>query len=453
VYVASLDGQTIIANTNIIVNTPLVDQSLYVSDVYSINSIFDFSYDGTYRAVTDANYQTLKTAGVLVAGGAANVTSRYVLNTGQKDSFYDWSAIRLKAGQVPPKGPLLICYNRFRSTGTGYFDVDSYTRLGPSNFTYQEIPIFTTLRGSSIPLRDMLDFRPVRLDASSEFTANNYVFDVEERGAGPKIPEPGSDLILDYSYYLPRVDRVILRSDGQFEVMLGEPSLAAVAPVESPDSMTLYILSHPAYLGYASSTVIQRFGNKRYTMKDIGGLEKRIENLEYYTSLSLTELATLGKADLSVLDTAGLPRTKSGMIVDSFIDKTVAGFTFRDFSSSIDIINNLARNSYNLYSTKIFSNNSILDSYVEYNGPLLTLSSTTETFVTQNLASKSININPFAVTQFVGSILLDPPSDVWRSDTRLEAQRVDLTGGEAARDAWVNGSKVLLVYLHKMLVV
>ena len=34
---------------------------------------------------------------------------------------------------------------------------------------------------------------------------------------------------------------------------------------------------------------IKAIDNRRYTMRDIGGLAKRIENVEYYTQLSLLE--------------------------------------------------------------------------------------------------------------------------------------------------------------------
>ena len=428
VYVAALDGQTAITSNTMLVKTPGVGQSLFVSDVHSINAIFDFQG----QTISTANYNALDKS----ASSASNVTSRYVLSTGQKDSYYDWASIRLKAGQTPPTGPLLIRYNRFKSSGTGYFDVDSYTRLGPNNLSYSDIPLYSTEDGVSYSLGDYLDFRAVRKDATEAYSANNFVFDVEDTGAGPKFPLVGSAILTDYSYYLPRVDRVILNKIGTFEVIQGVPSRTPVAPVEPDEAMTLYVLSYPAYLGYASSTSIQTFKNKRYTMKDIGSLEKRIENLEYYTSLSLLEQSTVSKQDLSTLDSTGLPRYKNGVMVDSFIDKSVANFTARDFNSSIDIVNNLARNTYNLYSTRIFSNNSVLNTGVEFNGPLLTLSGTTETFLTQNLASKSVNINPFNVINYVGSVKLDPASDVWTSDTRIEAQNIDLTGGDAARDAW-----------------
>ncbi len=423
IFVSSPDGQTIINANTILVRTPGVDQSLFVSDVHSINAIFDFN--GT--PITTTSYD---------AGSYSNVTSYYTLVNGQKDSYYDWGAIRLKPGYPAPKGPLLVRYNRFISSGTGYFDVDSYTRLGPGNLDYAEIPSFVTQDGSASPLSDYLDFRPIRLDATSTITANGYYFDVEERGAGPKIVETGTDLILDYSYYLPRIDRVVLNKNGSFEVIEGIPSLTPSEPNEPADAMTLYILAYPAYLGFASETNIKTFKNKRYTMKDIGALEKRIQNLEYYTSLSLMEQATINKQDLSILDTTGLPRFKNGIMVDPFTDKTVANFNASDFSAAIDIVGNLARNSYNLASVRIFSNNSTSDAGVDFNGPLLTLTGTNENFLTQNLASKSVNINPFNIVNYVGSVKLDPTSDVWTSDTRVETQNIDLTGGEAARDAW-----------------
>lgn len=423
IYVSSTDGQTLINANTILVKTPGTDQSLFVSDIHSINAIFDFGG----LPCTTTNYN---------AGNYSNVTSYYTLVTGQKDSYYDWGGIRLKPGYPAPKGPLLVRYNRFTSSGTGYFNVDSYTRLGPNNLSYSDIPNFVTLDGSAMPLNDYLDFRPVRKDAIDTYTANNSVFDVEERGAGPKVAEFATDILLDYSYYLPRIDRVVLNKNGYFEIIQGTPSLTPLEPVEPAEAMTLYILSYPAYLGYASTTNIKTFKNKRYTMKDIGGLEKRIQNLEYYTSLSLMEQSTVNKQDLSVLDSTGLPRFKNGIMVDPFTDKTVANYTAGDFSAGIDIVNNLARNTYNLSSVKIFSNNSVSDSGVEYNGPLLTLLGSEETFLTQNLASKSVNVNPFNIINYVGSIKLDPTSDVWTSNTRVEAQNIDLTGGEAARDAW-----------------
>jgi hypothetical protein len=50
-------------------------------------------------------------------------------------------------------------------------------------------------------------------------------------------------------------------------------------------------------------------------MRDIGKLEKRIDNIEYYTTLNLLEKQA---KELVILDTAGLTRFKNGILVDSF---------------------------------------------------------------------------------------------------------------------------------------
>lgn len=432
VYISSLDGQTIISDT-FLQKRVGIPQYLFAADVHSINAIFDFNGS----AVNNANYAALDKS----EGSSANVTGRYVLNTGQKDSYYDWGSIILKAGQTAPRGPLLVRYNRFKSTGTGYFDVDSYTRLGSyenggTGLDYGSIPIFTSQDGLPYKLSDYLDFRPVRKDATETFTANNFVLDVEESTIGPKISEPDLDIITDYEFYLPRIDRVILSKNRRFAVLRGEPSVNPVAPIEPDDAMTLYILTYPAYLNFTSSTHIQIFNNRRYTMRDIGNLDKRIQNLELYTSLSLAELATLNKNDRTVRDAVGLGRPKNGIFVDSFSDKDSADITSLDFSASIDILAHECRGSYNIASTKIFSNDSPSNYNVDLNGPLMMLSSSNTTFVSQNKASKTMNINPFNVINYLGTVKLDPNSDVWKSDNRLEAQNIDLTGGDAARDAW-----------------
>ena len=425
-YVFIPHGQTHIAQ-GLVNKTPGVDQTLYVADVYSINAIFDYSN----TAITTAN-----------SGSAINVTSRYALVTGQKDSYYDWGAIRLLPGQTAPVGPLLVRYDRFTSSGAGFFNVDSYTRLGDGNFTYGEIPQYSSKNSGRLSLKNSLDFRPVRQDATTTYSANNFVFDVNETTTGPKIPLSTSDFIISYSYYLPRVDRVVLTTDRKLQVLPGIPGVNPVAPVEPKDAMTLYVLNYPAYLQYPFTTQIQRLRNRRYTMKDIGGLEKRIENLEYYTSLSLLEIATMGKQDLSILDSQNLPRFKNGIVVDSFVDKSVAETTGRDFAAAIDIVNNEARGSYNITAVGVFSNTdtanttAVTDVNVEYSGPMITCASTTETWLSQPLASKTINVNPFNFINYLGKVNLFPSSDVWNSQTRVESQVVDLTGGTAAADAW-----------------
>ena len=433
VYLAATDGQVLIAES-FIRRTPGSTQHLYVTDVHSINAIFDFN--GT--ATTTANFNSIR------GSASANVTGRYNFNTGQRDSYYDWGSISLKPGQTAPRGPLLVLFNRFVSTGSGYFDVSSYTRLGSqqnggSGVDFGDISVFETQDGSKIGLGDYLDFRPARRDATTLALANTFVLNVDEAVLGPQIAEPGQEIVADYEYYLPRIDRVVLNKsrDVAFEVIQGTSAVGPVLPGEPDNSMTLYTLTYPPYLTYPSATRIARNNNRRYTMKDIGTLDKRIRSLEIYTSLSIAELALLNKNDKQLVDTStGINRPKNGIFVDSFSDKRSADVIAPGFDAAIDVITNICRGSYNISSTKIFSNTSPANQNVDINGPLLMLASSNTTFVFQNRASKTMNINPFNVVNYFGTIRLDPNSDVWKSTTRVEAQNIDLSGGAEARDAW-----------------
>ena len=64
--------------------------------------------------------------------------------------------------------------------------------------------------------------------------------------------------------------------------------------------------------------------NRRFTMRDIGELEKRIENLEAITSLSALELDT---KSLQVKDADGLNRFKTGFVVNDFKDRSFIDFS------------------------------------------------------------------------------------------------------------------------------
>jgi hypothetical protein len=252
---------------------PNIPQSLFVADVVELDSVLDFGG----LDITTANSSL-----------ATNVTSRYTLDTGQRDSFYDHASIKLKPGFSAPSGPLLVKFDHFDSSGAGFFTVDSYV-----GYDYGSIPSYTAqATGQVYQLRDSLDYRPVRSTPTSAATANTVSFDVDSTTTGPKIPENGSDILLDYQYYLPRIDKVILNKNRTFEVVEGDPSLTPVVPNDKDGAMTLYILREAPFLSAVSDIDVEYIDNKRYTMRDIGRIEDRVKNLEYYTTLNLLEKET-----------------------------------------------------------------------------------------------------------------------------------------------------------------
>jgi hypothetical protein len=409
VYANATTSQTTIQSNNII-KTSGTTQSLYVSDVTELISVYDFN---------GANVSNT---------GYTDVTSRYTLDDGQKNSFYDHSSIILKSGYSAPVGPLVVRYNRYSSSGAGLFTVDSYP-------TYGTIPNFIspTIR-TSYSLRDTLDFRPIRKNATNALDATTVTttFDVDPSTTGPKIPENGSNILLDYSYYLPRIDTVVLNKNRTFDVIQGTPALPPGQPRNKDDAMNLFILVEPAYIDDTEEVSVSYINNRRYTMRDIGTIERRIENLEYYTSLSLLEQNAVNKQDLTILDSTNLPRFKNGIIVDSFKGHSVADVSSIEYSASIDPVNQELRPSFNISSRMLNFDSANSTGYLQ-TGPFVTVAASNTTFVNQPLASKSMNINPFNVVNYIGKITLNPPSDVW-VDTNKKADVLVNLGGD--KDAW-----------------
>ena len=96
-------------------------------------------------------------------------------------------------------------------------------------------------------------------------------------------------------------------------------------PCLSPDSAKANRLEY--------SSRIKNVSQKRFTMKDIGTLESRIKNLEYYASLNLLE--TFAK-DQTIVNANGTDRFKNGILVDPFTGHNVGSVLDPDYKISID---------------------------------------------------------------------------------------------------------------------
>ena len=348
-----------------------------------------------------------------VITGSPNITTRYSLDNGQRDNFYEHGRIQLKDGQTAPAGQITAVFNHFTHTGIGYFSVNSYTAA----VGFDNVPTYTSpVTGDEVELRDCIDFRPRRIDGGT--TMQNV-----------EIPSPNTNWSADYSYYLPRIDTIYLSRERKFGSTEGIPSLTVVPPVRVDGTMNLYTLEIPAYTFKASDVNAKYIENKRYTMRDVGKLEKRIDNLEYYTSLSLLESETEA---LVIKDSNGLDRFKNGILADAFRGHSVGNVLSLDYKCAIDFNEKLLRPSFISNITDVVYD-AAASTGVQKTGDLITLPYTTSSFIDQPIASKSINVNPFAVLAWVGTIDLTPPNDNW-IDTNTQPEVVVNLQGE--NDAW-----------------
>jgi hypothetical protein len=374
-------GQVTITAPSLVPGTKM---SLFYTDVNQVTKIYDL------------NGAAIPSAGASLSS-YSDVTSKYVFDDGQKDSHYDHSTISLAPRRGTPKGPLIVCFDWFQHSGSaGYFSVDSY-----SNIDYGIIPSYTSSSGTIYSLRDSIDFRPKRANESN--TNINYTI------SGNRIPVTGTPFTFDYNYFLARRAFVLITKQGDipFKILDGEPSQYPIEPRPDQDSMILYKMFIEPYTASTNNVYIEFVENKRYTMRDIGKLETRIENLEYYQTLSILEKST---TDMSIVDVNGLERTKYGIIADNFTTHGYGEVLNPDYFIAVDRVYGGATPPQEAVLMPLYkqSNNS-----TKVSGSTITLSYTEENFITQNLATKWVPVQPYMLAQWVGQVNLSPESDIW----------------------------------------
>jgi hypothetical protein len=349
------------------------------------------------------------------ANYSIDITDRFDFDSGQRSTHYDVARLILKASYSAPTAPIEVVYEYFSHSTGDYFTVNSY----PNNVAYEAIPYF-----NGVPLRDCIDFRPRISDDGVNFS-----------GAGSSLslaPKRGIDIRADYSYHLARKTKVAIDFQGNFFAIDGVPSLNPGDPLDPSLGMVLYTLAlEPYTFGTGSnSVVVNMVDNKRYTMRDIGKLEKRIDNLEYYTSLSLLEQQT---ESLDVIDANGDTRFKNGFIVDGFTGHNTGDVTSPDYLCSIDMEKGELRPFFSMQNVNLIEKASTpaaraASNYQLY-GDVITLPVLEHVpLVKQEYASRIENINPFAIFTFLGNMSLTPATDDWFEVDRRPDLVVEVEG-------------------------
>ena len=142
---------------------------------------------------------------------------------------------------------------------------------------YDIIPSFRGTRNT-----DVVDMRPRVADYNSSLSPFEWGARVFS-GSGQAVPNvlvSDENITFDYKYYLGRVDRLFLNSDSTFTLVEGTPARSPQLPEGIDNSFELAEITYAPYVYDVNrDIVIETKGNKRYTMKDIGGIEKRVENV------------------------------------------------------------------------------------------------------------------------------------------------------------------------------
>ena len=366
--------------------TPGKVVSLQVPDVYEIIGIYDSKNTGSN--VTSAMLTT----------ASNDITSNYEFDNGQRKTHYDHATIKLKRGYSAPVGKVFVQYRYFKSLSgfAGLFDVDSYTK--GSNISYDEISKFDNKEDKKlIPLRGAFDFRPYRAIGGTSLS-------------GALNPEPLENITMDFDYFLPRIDQVVVKSSREIGVLKGQSAVVPTPPAVNPKDMLIYTLYIPAYTESVKDIRADFKNHRRYTMSDIQAFEDRIRGLEYYVALTTLEKDA---ASTKILDNNGLERSKYGILVDNFTSKDSQATI-----SDVDLDNRNLIDAGRLYPASLMrtasleANTSLSTGATKIVGAgtkkALMLSYTTTEFAKQPYATKSLAIADATFANFKGKTKLFP---------------------------------------------
>jgi hypothetical protein len=346
-----------------------------------------------------------------------DITSKFTLDTGLHDWGYKQSSVKAIAGTATPvdrKWRIKVKYFGHNNTGTmGFYTIDSYRDLLSSNvMSYDDGPVYTAVNKTEYPLFSCFDFRPNILGG---------VF------SGTSIPAINSTSIFDLEYYLGRIDLLCVNKEGIIYSKKGIPSDDPTPPKMDENAMSLYEIHFKPYTYSTNDISVRYIENKRYTMRDIGRIEERVKNIEYYTALNLLEKSA---QDMSIKDANGLDRFKNGFVADNFKDYQAADILSSDFRAALDRKSRELRPSFKARNKKLKL--LVGNSDAIYRGKMAMIDYDSVMVDEQPYATKSLSINPAFQFRKMGEMVLMPNNDVWSDVTRLPNLTVKIdTGVEA----------------------
>ena len=358
------------------------------------------------------------------------ITYKFILDNGQDDNYYGPGRGKLRGGQAAPAGTVTVEYKYFQHDtpiGAGYFGgAASY-----GDITFSQIPKYTTARGDTYHLADVIDMRSLKNPADETFTGG--IARVEP------LPKNQSTITVGLTkYWLPRRDALTLTSSGTLKYHQGASSYSLVPPtgVDGRDMKLYDIVMYPFTFNNEDLRVTQ-YDNRGYKMSDIRRLDDRISNVERITTLSLIE-AELSSLEVYDPDNATFIRQTEGVTGDNF-ETTLQSNWFDDdyraghmadtrelfplyFNKSIG----LTYDSDLSLGTCVIKGNNVWPKYTEVVSGF-----------GQDEATGVISVNQFDIPQSIGTAELTPEGDYWTNKRLVDKSFVPQSNASLLPDGTV----------------
>jgi len=327
-----------------------------------------------------------------------NTKINYKTDNGQKEFLYDHGTVSALVNTNT--GPTFVLFDYFEHSTGEYISFKSYPD------TYKNIPA-TKINNVVYNLRDYIDFRPRRKNSGDSTTILYDSYNIPSSITDTKF-------YYDMDFYLGRIDKLILTAERKLQWHKGVSSYKNfIPPKDVPNGMTVALIQFDAYSADSKSIKINYSKHRRYTMDDIGALDTRLKNVEYYTALTMGEKSTLST---NIVDQYGT-RLKNGFIVDAFTNYTIVDLSENELNISLDLDKNVARPAFTKrpYSKVVstFDDFGTGKNLKRYKNGLVSFDGSVVDLVIQDQATSYIKINQFDSISYKGNLYLTPQNATW----------------------------------------
>jgi Domain of unknown function (DUF4815) len=400
-------------------------------------------------------------AGTTLSNTNPDMVNQFNLINGQTDTFYGLAQLASNGFVASSTTQLLVNFQAFLpnwTSGDGYFSVESYpiddTGLTPNSIFTQNVPqYFSAAAQQTFDLRDSMDFRFYAANtiayantiATAQTNPNNTLT-FNQTNITPVIPD--SQVETSYSYFMGRYDQVGLQANGSIVFNEGTPSINPVPPGTVTNGMNLATIFIPPFPTLTQDLITPALSqypyvtfsyttNKRYQMKDIGALDQRLTQMEYYTALSALEQSV---TNLLTSGTNGTSIFQNGIFADPLQNFALANCADPAFNIAIDSTLEVARPTFSQYPIALTylpgSNTSLEGQRIIMLDPPGT---TSVVFIQQPFASQIRNCAQDILYTYSGTVYLNPDGN-YQPDVTVNPDVVaninDYQNFVSIADAW-----------------
>ena len=172
---------------------------------------------------------------------------RFSLDSGQRETICDYARLIRKPNSKDPRKKLRVIFESAEYASTD--DGDITTVSSYDQIDYCVLP--DVKEGTR--LSDIIDIRPrvtnfdLNSTAVSPFEFNARVFS-DATNSAKNILASDESINIQYSYYQPRIDRIYLTKNGQFQLIKGIPADTPVPPIPIEDALEVALCKLPPYI-------------------------------------------------------------------------------------------------------------------------------------------------------------------------------------------------------------